>query len=143
LKTTGSGRQSLKQYELKTLRFFLTLIAALAIVVASVFYFLTRTPAPQEASGGGVLSASLDSASDMGAFNLGTKLSETTIQCHNRLEIPVTDDGLLRDLFAIPGVNEVTVNQTMIIVWKANDVRWQAIDPSVRRIVKNHLHLHY
>ncbi len=91
----------------------------------------------------GVISDELNPTSDMGVFYLGTKLSETTLQYRNRIEIPVTDDGLIRDLFALPGINEVTVNQTMIILKKDAATRWEAIQPGVRQIVKNHLHLHY
>jgi hypothetical protein len=144
LKKTGAGRRSLKKYEITNLLFFLSLIVALGILVTFVFRFYgTRNQAPEEESGAGVISDQLNPASDMGVFYLGTKLSASSLQYHNRLEIPVTDDGLLRDLFALPGVDEVTVDQRMIILRKANAARWEAIQPGVRQIVKNHLHLHY
>ncbi len=89
------------------------------------------------------MSESLSPESDVGVFYLGTKLSETTRQYRSRLEIPVTDDGLVRDLFALPGVEEVTINQAMIMLKKTTSSRWESIQPGVRIIVKNHLHLHY
>lgn len=144
MKKSGSGRRSLKKYELQNLLFFLTLVVALGVLVTVVFrIYGTRNQAPEEESGAGVISDQLNPASDMGVFYLGTTLSQSSLQYHNRLEIPVTDDGLLKDLFDLPGVNEITINQRMIIITKANDARWEAIQPGVRRIVKNHLHLHY
>jgi hypothetical protein len=144
LKTPKAGRRSLKKYEITNLLFFLTIIVALGILVSFVFhYYGTRN---QEAPGGserGVISDSLSDTSNVGMFYLGTKLSETSHQYRSRLEIPVTDDGLLRDLFALPGVEEVTINQRIIIIRKSESTRWDSIGPGVRRIVKEHLHLHY
>jgi hypothetical protein len=143
LTRTGAGRGSLKSYEITNLLFFLTLIVALGIVVAFVFRFYgTRG---EESSGGpasGVVSEALG-AGDVGLFYLDTKLSETTLQYRSSLEIPPTDDGLVRELFAIPGVEEITIDKTMIVLKKHGSARWEDIGPGVRRIVKNHLHLHY
>jgi hypothetical protein len=137
-------RRSLKKYEITNLLFFLTLIVALGVLVVFVFRFYgTRNQQVAEESGAGVISDELNPASDMGVFYLGTKLSEVTLQYRSQIEIPATDDGLMRDLFALPGINEVTVNQTMIILKKESSTRWESIEPGVRRIVNNHLHLHY
>jgi hypothetical protein len=76
-------------------------------------------------------------------FYLGTKLSEVSRQFRSRLDIPVTDDGFLRELFDIPGVEEVTLDQRMLMIKKSASVRWESIQPAVRQTVRNHLHLHY
>ena len=91
----------------------------------------------------GVISDELNPGSDMGIFYLGTKLTESSRQYRSRLDIPVTDDGLVRDLFGLPGVEELTIDQKMIIVKKSTGTHWEEIQPGVRRIVKNHLHIHY
>jgi hypothetical protein len=144
LKKNGSGRRSLKKYEIQNLLFFLVLIVALGVLVTFVFRFYgTRGQKPEDESAAGVLSDQLNPASDMGVFYLSTKLSERSLQYRNLLEIPVTDDGLIRELFDLPGVDEVTVDQRMIIIKKDSGTRWEAIQPGVRRIVKNHLHIHY
>ena len=144
MKTPKAGRRSLKKYEIANLLFFLTIIVALGILVSFVFrYYGTRNQEGPGESERGVISDSLSDASDVGMFYLGMKLSETSHQYRSRLEIPVTDDGLLRDLFALPGVEEVTINQRIIIIRKSTSIRWDSIRPGVRQIVKEHLHLHY
>jgi hypothetical protein len=144
LKKSGANRRSLKKYELTNLLFFLTIIIALGVLVTVVFrHYGTRNMETADESGAGVISDQLDPASDVGMFYLGTKLTESTRQYRNILEIPVTDDGLVRELFDLPGVEELTIDQRMIIVKKTTGARWEGIQPGVRRIVKNHLHLHY
>jgi hypothetical protein len=144
LKIPRAGRRSLKKYEITNLLFFLTVIVVLGVLVSFVFrYYGTRN---EESSGEGelgVISEALDARSDVGLFYLGTKLSETNHQYRSRLEIPVTDDGLVKELFSLPGVEEVTINQKIIMLKKATSTPWEAIQPGVRRIVKGHLHLHY
>jgi hypothetical protein len=144
LKKSGSGRRSLKKYEITNLLFFLTLIIALGVLVVFVFRsYGTRNQEVAGESGAGVLADNLNPASDMGIFYLGTTLSQTSLQYRNRIEVPATDDGLIRDLFSLDGVDEVTVNQRMIIIRKDGAVRWEGIGSGVRQIVKNHLHIHY
>ena len=139
-----AGRKSLKKYEVTNLLFFLTLIAALGILVSFVFRFYgTRNRESSDEAQIGVVSDALGAGSDVGLFYLDTKLTETSRQYRSRLEIPATDDGLVRDLFAIPGVEEITVDQRMIVLKKNASARWESIGPGVKRIVKNHLHLHY
>jgi Scaffold protein Nfu/NifU N terminal len=91
----------------------------------------------------GVISDALSDGSDMGLFYLDTRLSETTRQYRSRLEIPATDDGLVNELFNLPGIEEVTIDQQTIILKKNGSARWDAIQSRVRQIVKNHLHTHY
>jgi hypothetical protein len=120
------------------------LILALGVGVSFVFrYYGTRDTGPQEESDAGVVSDALSPGSDVGMFYLGTKLTETTRQYRSRLQIPATDDGLVRDLFAIPGVEEITIDQRMIVLRKTTSTRWESIQPAVRQIVKTHLHMHY
>ncbi len=144
LKKSGANRRSLKKYELTNLLFFLTLIIALGVLVTVVFrHYGTRNMETADDSNAGVISDQLNSASDVGIFYLGTKITDSSRQYRNILEIPVTDDGLVRQLFDLPGVEELTIDQRMIIVKKSTGARWEGIQPGVRQIVKNHLHLHY
>jgi hypothetical protein len=138
------GRGTLAQYELSNLLFFLVLIAALGVLVALVFnHYRTLNQGPSEEGDIGIVSEALDSTSDVGMFYLGTKIAETSYQYRNRIEIPVTDDGFLKGLFSLPGVEAVTINQKTIMLKKSTSARWETISPGVRRIVSNHLHIHY
>ena len=139
-----AGGKSLKSYEITNLLFFLVLIIALAVLVSYVFrYYGTRDQQSAEETQIGVISDALSEGSDMGLFYLDTRLSETTRQYKSLLEIPPTDDGLVRDLFNLPGIEEVTIDQQTIILKKNGSIRWDAIQSRVRQIVKNHLHTHY
>jgi hypothetical protein len=140
----SKSRRSLKKYELYNLLFFLGLIVALGVLVSFVFrYYGTRNQAPEEESAQGVISEAVSEGSDVGLFYLGTKLTETKHQYQSRLQIQSTDDGLARDLFDLPGVEEITIDQKIIIVKKNGSVRWDSVQSGVRSIVKNHLHMHY
>jgi hypothetical protein len=144
LPASGSGRRSLKKYELSNLLFFLVIIAALVVLVSFVFrYYGTRNEEVAENSERGVIDYSLPPGENFGIFYLGTKLVETNHEYRNRLDIPVTDDGFLKELFAVPGIDGVTLNQKVIIIRKNTSARWESILPEVRRIVKNHLHIHF
>ena len=141
---SGSGRRSLKKYELTNLLFFLTLIVALGIMVTFVFrYYGNRNMGPPDADERGIVAESFYAGSDIGMFQLGTKIFQTSHQYSNPLDIPVTDDGLLKDLFAIEGVEEVMVDQRSIMIKKEASVPWEKIKPRVQEIVLEHLHLHY
>jgi hypothetical protein len=136
--------KSLKSYELTNLLFFLVLIVALGVLVTFVFrHYGIRGRESSDEAVVGVVSEAVGSGSDIGLFYLDTKLSERTLQYRSRLEIPATDDGLVRELFALPGVEEVTIDQKVIILKKNGSTRWESIQPVVRRIVKEHLHIHY
>jgi hypothetical protein len=137
-------QRSLKKYELNNLLFFLVLIIALGVLVSFVFRFYgNRDQASEEESAQGVVSEAVSEGSDVGLFYLGTKLVETKHQYQTRLQIPSTDDGLVRDLFNLSGVEEITIDQKIIIVKKNGSVRWASIQAGVRNIVQEHLHLHY
>jgi hypothetical protein len=139
-----SGRGTLQQYELANLIFFLVLIVALGVLVALVFnHYRTLDQGPSDEGDIGVVSEALDSTSDVGMFYLGTKIAETNYRYQSRIEIPVTDDGFLKELFSLPGVEGVTINQKTIMLKKNSSARWETISPGVRRIVSKHLHIHY
>lgn len=139
-----SGRKSLQSYEFSNLLFFLVLIIALGVLVAFVFrHYGTRGDEAAENSDLGVVSDACGDGSDVGMFYLSMKLSNEPRQYRSRLEIPVTDDGFLRDLFDLSGVEEITLNETSILIKKSSSTRWEGIQSGVRRIVKGHLHLHY
>ena len=138
-----SGK-SLKGYELTNLLFFLVLIVAFGVLVTFVFrHYGTRNQEQSEGDAVGVVSEAVGSGSDIGLFYLDTKLSERTLRYRSRLEIPATDDGLMRDLFALPGIEEVTIDPKVIILKKNGSARWESIQAGVRRIVKEHLHIHF
>jgi hypothetical protein len=143
LAKSRSGK-SLKGYEFTNLLFFLVLIVALGVLVTFVFrHYGTRNQEQSEGSSVGVVSEAVGSGSDIGLFYLDTKLSERTLQYRSRLEIPATDDGLVSELFALPGIEEVTIDPKVIILKKNGSARWESIQPGVRRIVKEHLHIHF
>jgi len=143
LAKSRSGK-SLKGYELSNLLFFLVLIAAFGILVTFVFRHYGKGDRDlSDESVVGVVSDAVSPGSDVGLFYLDTKLSESTRRYRSRLEIPPTDDGLVRELFALPGIEEVTIDQKVIILKKNGSARWDSIQPGVRRIVKEHLHIHY
>ncbi len=138
-------RDVLKSYEGANLLFFLGFILALGLLVGLVFQSyksLNDRPARNRVEEPGVISEVVSSSSGTCLFYLGTKLSETNHTYRNRAEIQVTDDGLVRDLFALPGVTEVVVDQRLIVLRKSPGARWEEIQPGVAEIVRNHLHMH-
>ena len=144
LKQNRAPGRSLKKYEITNLLFIVVLILALGVLVTFVFrHYGTRGQDSSGESSLGVVSEAVGAGSDVGVFYLDTKLSETTRRYRSRLEISVTDDGLVRELFALPGVEEITIDQKVIMIKKNGSARWEAIQSGVRRIVKDHLHIHY
>ncbi len=145
MKRSVSGRKSLRKYEVTNLIFFLSIITALVIFVSFVFYFYGRPDKfpTQEADENVILSEAVSSESDVGLIYLGIKLSETSLQYRSRLEIPATDDGLGKQLFAIPGIEGIVIDQKLIMINKSSSATWESILPAVREVIKNHLHLHY
>ncbi len=141
---SGTGRKSLKKYELTNLLFFLGLILALGILVTFVFrYYGSRDALVAEEGERGIVSEALYQGSDIGMFYLGTDIFETSRQYRSMLDIPVTDDGFLKELFSIPGVAEITVDRRSIMIRKDPSVPWDSIRPRVQQIVLGHLHMHY
>jgi hypothetical protein len=141
---SGAGRRSLKKYEVINLIFFLCLILALGVLVTFVFrIYGTRNEVVSQGGEKGIVAEALYPGNDLGMFQLGTKVFETSRQYRSQLEIPVTDDGFLRELFNIPGVREVIVDQRSIIIKKDPSASWESIRPKVQEAVMRHLHLHY
>jgi hypothetical protein len=144
LAKSGKGGKSLKKYEVSNLLFFLGLMIALGALVTIVFrYYGNPNNTAPESREQGIVSEAMYPGGDIGVFYLGTRLFDANRQYRNRLEIPVTDDGFLRDLFDIPGVEEVTVDPKSIMIRKTPSVSWDSIRPRVQEIVMRHLHLHY
>ena len=143
---TGAPRKDvLKSYEGTNLLFFLGVIAVLGMVVGWVFLsYKSRNDSPRrrQVEEPGVISEVISSSSGTCLFYLGTRLSETNRTYRNPAEIPVTDDGLVRDLFSLPGVTEVVVDQRLILLQKSPAARWEEIRPGAKEIVRNHLHMH-
>jgi hypothetical protein len=140
LKKSRSGGKNLKRYEITNFLFFLVLIVALVGMVSLVFrHYGTRGVGPPEEPVRGVISEIVSDGSDMGVFYLGASLSETSLQFRSRLDIPVTDDGLVKGLFDLPGVDEVTINGKVIILTKNPSAGWDSIRVGVRRVINSHL----
>ncbi len=139
-----SGRHVLRRYEGTNLLFFLVFILALGVFVAWVFrsYKSPNAVIPSEPDDRGILSEVVTPGSETCVFYLGTKLSETNRQYRSRTDIPVTDDGLVAGLFAIPGVDVIVVDQKLVMLQKTSMVRWEKIQPSAREVIKSHLHMH-
>ncbi len=137
-------KRSLKKYEISNLLFILVLIIALGVLVTFVFrYYGNRGLESSSDAAVGVVSDAVGAGSDVGIFYLDFKISETTRRFRSPIEITVTDDGFIRELFSLPGVEEITIDQKVIMIKKYNSARWEPIQSGVRRIVKNHLHMHY
>ena len=144
LAKSGAGRRSLKKYEVTNLLFFLALMVALGIAVTFVFrYYVNRNKGIDSDGERGIVAEAFYPGSDIGMFQLGTKIFQTSHQYSNILDIPVTDDGFLKELFAIPGVEEIMVDQKSIMIKKETSIPWEKIKPRVQEVVLRHLHLHY
>ncbi len=138
------GRNILKKYEGTNLLFFLFFILALGVFVSWVFQSF-KSPnaiAPNEPSDEGIVSEVVTPESETCVFYLGTKLSESNHQYRTRADIPPTDDGLVAGLFGIPGVDVVVIDQKLVMLQKSPLARWEKIGPSVREVIKDHLHMH-
>ncbi len=99
-------------------------------------------PPPEEFDPNGILSEVVSPTSESCYFYLGTKLAESVRKYHTPQEIPPTDDGLIRDLFGIPGVIEVVVDQWVVVLQKEPKAHWEEIRPAARKIITSHLHMH-
>ena len=140
----GSGRKSLKKYEIYNLLFFLGLILVLGTLVTFVFRsYSTRNESDSGDGERGVVSEVVTDGSDIGMFYLGTKIYETSGQYQSLMEVPVTDDGFLKELFSIPGVAGLTVDRRSLMIRKYPSATWNTIRPAAHQIIERHLHLHY
>ena len=139
----GKSKGNLKGYEFSNLLFFLVLIIVLGGGCWWVLYhygtkdrLVIVDPEP------GISSEHI--SDDIAAFYLeGFNIVGVTRQYRSRLEIPSTDDGLIRGLFDLPGVEELTVQPQLIMVKKNGTVSWDELRGPIRDVVKKHLHSHY
>jgi hypothetical protein len=143
-KPRKSGTQSLRAYEMKNLRFFLSLIVVLGLVVTVVMQAYKNSDKPREEESGvdGVVSEAVSPVGDTCIFYLTTEISGSSLKFRNRLEVPVTDDGLVSGFFDIPGVAGVVIDKRMVMIQKSPSAKWGSIQLGAREVIKNHLHPH-
>ncbi len=136
--------KTLTRYEGMNLLFFLACILALGVFVSYVFqvYRTAGQRPPKATDENGIVSEVVSTTAESGLFYLGTKVSESSRVYSSRGQIPKNDDGLVRDLFAIPGVVEVQVDQRLIVLRKAPSAHWEEIQPGAREVIGRHLHMH-
>ena len=140
----SSTRRTLKKYEVQNLLFFLGFILALGGMGAFVFKsFRDRDKEPAKPfDPNGILTEFISPTAESCYFHLGTQLTESTRKYHTKQDIPPTDDGLVTNLFSIPGVIEVTVDRKLVILQKAPKAHWEEIRPAAREVITAHLHMH-
>ena len=139
------GGKPLRRYELGNLLFFLTVIVGLVLFVSFVFRSY-RTKGGifvrESSQEPGILSEKITPESYACVYYLGTRISETSRTYRSRADIPVLDDGMLKSLFYIEGVEEVVVDRKMVIITKSSSASWERIQPRVREVLNAHLHMH-
>jgi len=139
----GKPKGSLRGYEFSNLLFFLVLVIVLGGGCWWVLYhYGTRDRIIIVDPDPGI--ASEQTNEDIAVFYLeGFRIVGVTRQYRSRLEIPSTDDGFIRDLFDLPGVEELTVEPTVIMVKKNGTITWDKLSGPVREVINKHLHSHY
>jgi len=139
----GKSKGTLKGYELTNLLFFLVLIIILGAGCWWVFFQIgTKDRVVVKEIDPGI--SSEKTTNDIGLFYLeGFHVVGISRTYRGRLEIPSTDDGLIRDLFDLPGVEELVIEPQLIIVKKNGTVAWDKLREPIRDIIKKHLHAHY
>jgi hypothetical protein len=138
-----AGRKNLSRYEGMNLLFFLSVILALGVFVSAVFlYYRGRPAGPAADDRPGILSENVVPGIEACMFSLGTKITETNRRYVGVQDISVMDDGLVRDLFAVPGVTEVVIDRNMIMLHKTPSAEWERIQPGAREVINRHLHMH-
>ena len=139
----GKSKGSLKGYELTNLLFFLVLIVVLGAGCWWVFYHIGTKDriVVVDAAPGISLEVTTD---DIAMFYLeGFNIVGMSRTYRSRLEIPSTDDGFIRGLFDLPGVEELVIEPKLVIVKKNGTVNWDKLSGPVSDIIKKHLHSHY
>jgi hypothetical protein len=137
------AKGTLKGYEAHNLIVFLCFILGLGGIGALVFQLYKdkdKVP-PKEIASNGILTEVVSPTANSCYFYLENKLSETTQKYHTRKEIPPSDDGLAKAFFDIPGVIEVTIDKTMVVLQKSPKAHWEEIRPAARDIISARLHL--
>ena len=139
----GKSKGSLKGYEFSNLLFFLGLIVVLGGGCWWVLYhYGTKDRVVIVDPDPGITSE--HTTEDIAVFYLeGFRIVGVTRQYRSRLEIPSTDDGFIKDLFDLPGVEELTVEPNVIMVKKNGTITWEKLSGLIRVVINNHLHSHY
>ena len=136
----GKSKGSLKGYELTNLLFFLVIVVVLGGGCWWVLYHygtkdrvIIVDPSP------GIASEVVHE--DIATFYLeGFRIVESTRQYRGRLDVPATDDGLIRDMFELQGVEEITIQPNLVMVKKNGTVSWDSLRAPIRDVINSHLH---
>jgi len=140
----GKSKGSLKGYEFTNLLFMLFLIVVLGGVCALVLYHIGTKDRHDVVDKDPGIASEQQINEDITAFYLeGFDIVGVTRTYQSRLEIPSTDDGLVRGLFDLPGVEEIVIEPKLIMVKKNGTVAWSQLRGQIRDILNNHLHSHY
>ncbi len=135
------AKGTLKGYEAQNLIFFLCFIVALGGVGFLVFVTIRdkdKVP-PKEVNTNGILDEVVSSTANSCYFYLDSELPSAARRYRSKREIPA-DDGLATGLFAIPGVIEVTIDKSMVVLQKEAKAHWEEIRPKAREIIGAQLH---
>lgn len=135
--------KSLKGYEATNVLFMFFFVAALGLFVAWVFLTFrspNRPPEPEDRPE--IVEETITPEGDACIFHLGTTISQQSHIYRSPLDIPVTDDGLVRRLFELPGVAEIVVEPRMIMLRSRTAGIWGTVQPQAREIINNHIHIH-
>jgi len=138
----GKPKGSLKGYELNNLLFFLGMIVILGGVCWIFYNLVTKNPDPVIDIEPAITSEV--TTGDIAVFELeGFNLVGMSRSYRSRLEIPVTDDGLIQGLYDLPGVEEIVLEPRRVIIKKNGTVEWNTLSGSITNVLKDHLHSHY
>jgi len=130
------GRKSLQRYEWLNLVLLLFAVVALTAFATWVFQFYS-SPEEESAPEEGILSE-VFTDSDVCMFTVGAKLTHTSRRFETPAQLLATDI-LARQLFGIPGIVEVSVNQKSVVLRKVSSVRWESIQPKARTIITDYI----
>ena len=132
------GRRIHRKYEWSNLLFLLSIAAALVLFVMLVFrMYSTPDEDPSEAKSiySVILSELVPPSSNNCIFYLDTDISGESKRFNSVTEVPATDAGFVRGLFAISGVMAVQINQRSVVLYKTPSAHWEEIRPKAREII--------
>jgi hypothetical protein len=134
------AKGTLKGYEAQNLVMFLCFILALGGLGAFVFVTFRdkdKVP-PKEINSNGILNEVVSSTANSCYFYLESELSSSMRKYRYRRDIPATDT-LAASLFDIPGVIEVTIDKSMVVMQKSPKAHWEEIRPLARDLISAEL----
>ena len=139
----GTKGKALKGYEAANVLLLFVCVAGLALL-AGWFFVTFRSPnqPPEPEDRPEIVEEIVVPEGDGCAFHLGTVIARHSHAYRSPLDIPPTDDGLVRDLFSLPEITEVLVEPRMIMLRTRTAANWGVIQPMARAIINKHLHLH-